>query len=94
MALYSPNQLPEKKEEKSVYVMNPTMKDFVTTYLDDNNKSQNILIPALETCEFSSKIAPLVINHLANHILNLKGFGYKEDVNLELAKIKEEITIG
>lgn len=93
MSLYSVNSLPETPKESTVHLMNYTTHDFSMDYLDNDNKPHTVKIPALDTASFNSKLAPVVANHLANFILNLQGFSYKTDANIEIAKIKEKITI-
>jgi hypothetical protein len=93
MGLYAINELPEKKKEGLVYVMNYTTQDFSMDYLDDSNKSQTVIIPALDTKPFPSSLADMVVTHLANFILNLQDFHYKTDPKLEIAKIKEKVIV-
>jgi hypothetical protein len=91
--LYAVNTLPEEKPQGLVYVMNYTTEDFSMDYLDDKNVSHTITIPALDTKPFEASLAPMVITHLANFILNLEDFSYKTDPKLEIARIKEKIVV-
>lgn len=93
MSLYSSHQLPEKSAEGTIYLMNPSIQEFKTSYFDDDNQSVEVVIPALETKEFPAALGNVIRNHLVTFILNQEDFHYKTDVKLELERIKQEVTM-
>jgi len=91
--LFSPNQEPPEDKKGEMYLINPSVKEFTTTLLDDNNKSISITIAPLETKAFPSSIGRTILLHLVNFILNQGGFSYKTDVKLELAEIRKKCVV-
>ncbi len=87
--LHSPNQevIPQTDE---MLLINPTPKEFTTTYFDDENKQVKVTIPPLASQSWPRHTGEIVLKHLMNFVLNQNGFSYKTDVNLELAKIREK----
>ena len=90
--LHSPirETIPQKGE---IYLVNPSIEEFRTTFFNDKNHSVEVVLAPLETRAFPRSIGETVLNHLMNFILNQGGFSYKTDVNLELAKIKEKCVV-
>ena len=93
MALYATTKLLDESPKGTIHLMNVSIEDFHTKYLDDDNKEISITIPSLQSKEFPHTLGLVIRNHLANFILEKQGFSYKTDVNIELNKIKERITI-
>lgn len=91
--LYSTHQLPESQKERDMHLQNLSNSDFSMDYLDDENMKHTASIPALETKAFPHTLGVVVRTHLANHMLNEKGFSYKTGAKEELDRIKEQITI-
>lgn len=92
MTFHSPNQEPEEQSE-NLYLINPSIEEFKTTYLDDDNKTVEVVLAPLESREFKPGEGRIVLNHLVNFILNQEGFAYKSDVNEELARIRKKCII-
>lgn len=90
--LYSPIQEPTTQKGE-MYLVNPSMKEFKTTYLDDKNQSIEVILEPLETKAFTRNTGEIILKHLMNFVLDQGGFSYKTDVNLELAKIKEKCVV-
>lgn len=93
MTLYSPNQEPEEQKTGSIYLINPSVQEFKTQYLDDKNKPVEVMLAPLESRAFPTAVGNIVLNHLVNFILNQAGFSYKTDVKEELEKIRAKCII-
>jgi hypothetical protein len=90
--LYAPNQPIEPKGDE-IHLINPSMQEFKTSYLDDKNHEVQVILEPLQAKEFPMSIGLTVLKHLQDFILNQQGFSYKTDVNLELAKIREKCVL-
>jgi hypothetical protein len=90
--LKSPNQEPEVKTGE-IHLINPSLKEFKTSYFDDNNKPVEVVLAPLETKAFPRAIGEVILRHLIDFVLNQGGFSYKTDVNIELAKIRERCVL-
>ena len=90
--LKAPNQEPEIKNGE-IHLINPSLKEFKTSYFDDDNKSVEVVMPPLSSKAFPRATGEVVLKHLINFILNEEGFSYKTDVNLELASIRERCVL-
>jgi hypothetical protein len=91
-SLYSPNQ-PPKEENDTIYLINPTSEEFKTSYLDDSNKSIEVILAPLKSREFPTKVGKIILNHLIDFVLNQGGFSYKTDVNIEKARIRKDCVL-
>lgn len=87
--LNSPHQEPTV-QTGDILLVNPSMEEFKTTYLDDKNKQVEVTLQPLETRAFPRDTGRIVLTHLVNFVLNQGGFSYKANINLELAKIREK----
>ncbi len=92
MGLYSPNQEPKDSKGK-IYLINPSVNEFTTSYFNDKNQSVEVILAPLETKAFPASIGRIVLNHLVDFILNQSKFAYKTSINVEKAKIKERCVV-
>lgn len=92
MSIYSSYQEPEDKTG-TMHIINPSIEEFNTTFLDDRNKHVSLTLAPLESREFSRSVGSIVLRHLVNFILNQSGFSYKTDVNKELERIRATCII-
>ena len=90
--LNSPHQEPAI-QVGDIYLVNPSIEEFKTTYFNDKNEPVEVKLAPLETRAFPRNTGNIILNHLVNFILNQGGFSYKTDVNLELAKIREKCIV-
>lgn len=90
--LKSPNQEPESKDGE-IHLINPSLKEFKTSYLNDDNKSIDVVLPPLSSKAFPRATGEVVLKHLMDFILNEGGFSYKTDVNEELKLIRERCVL-
>ena len=90
--LNSPIQ-PEPIKGDEIHLINPSMKEFRTTYLDDHNNSVEVILEPLATRAFPMAQGLVILKHLMNFILEEGGFSYKTDVNLELADIRKKCVL-
>ncbi len=90
--LHSPTQepIPQKGE---IHLINPQMEEFKTMYLDDKNKSVEVVLAPLETKAFPIGTGKIILKHLMDFVLNQAGFSYKTDVNLKLAEIRKKCVV-
>jgi hypothetical protein len=93
MSLYSIKKLPQEvSNEGLLELTNVTKKDFATSYLNDDNISHQVSIKAGKSEKFTLPIGKVIENHLAMFVLHQRDFDYKTSVNVELEKIKTEIS--
>jgi len=90
--LHSPNQEPVIKTG-DIYLVNPSIEEFKTSYFDDKNNSVEVVLAPLETRAFPINTGEVILKHLMNFVLNQGGFSYKTDVNLELAEIRKKCIV-
>ena len=90
--LKAPNQ-PVEVKTGEIHLINPSLKEFKTSYFDDNNNSVEVVLAPLETKAFSQATGQVILKHLVNFVLNQGGFSYKTDINIELAKIRERCVL-
>lgn len=90
--IYSPQQESEEKSE-TIHIINPSVKEFKTTYLNDKNEQIEVILAPLESRAFPRGEGEIVLRHLVNFILNEGGFSYKSDINLELTDIRKKCVI-
>lgn len=82
--LRSPNLTPKK-------ICNVLERDFTFTYLNDNNDSESLTIPALDIVTLPSWLANLVAKHIADGVINDRELGYVTPE--ERAKIEEGVFV-
>lgn len=92
MGLYSPNQPSEIKSD-TIDLINPSIKEFKTTYLDDYNKEIEIVLAPLQAKAFPTSVGIIILDHLIDFILNQGGFSYKTSVTEERKKIREKCVL-
>ncbi len=93
MSLYSPNQEPKPLESNEIHLINPSIKEFKTSYLDDKNRSIEVVLTPMEVKSFPINIGKTILEHLIDFILNQEGFSYKTAVNIEREIIRERCVL-
>lgn len=90
--LYSPHQEIVTKTDK-IYLINPSVAEFKTSYFNDKNERVEITLAPLETRDFPIGEGNTILKHLVDFILNQGGFSYKTDVNIEKEKIRQKCIV-